>query len=52
MGLSTGSYYIVVIHRNHWAVMSHNPFSFPNSTAYDFTSSSDSQHMVLIPWQL
>ena len=29
IGLSTGSYYIVVIHRNHLAVMSHNPVLYP-----------------------
>ena len=31
IGLSSGSYYIVVIHRNHLAVMSHDPVSLPNS---------------------
>ena len=39
IGLSSGSYYIVIIHRNHLAVMSHDPVSLPNSTAYDFTAS-------------
>ena len=37
-GLSPNSYYIVVIHRNHLAVMSHDPVSLPNSSAYDFTT--------------
>ena len=34
----TGSYYIVVIHRNHLAVMSANAVSLPNSSAYTFTN--------------
>ena len=37
-GVSPDSYYIVVIHRNHLAVMSHDPV-LPNSSAYDFTMS-------------
>ena len=44
IGLSTGSYYIVVIHRNHLAVMSNNPVSLPNSSAYDFTLNSNSAY--------
>jgi hypothetical protein len=35
---TTGSYYIVVRHRNHLAVMSTNVVSLPNGTAYDFTT--------------
>ena len=38
IGLFTGSYYIVVIHRNHLAVMSANAVSLPNSSAYTFTN--------------
>jgi Tol biopolymer transport system component len=36
---STGSYYVVVKHRNHLAVMSANPVPFTNSpVSYDFTT--------------
>ena len=38
-GVSPDSYYIVVIHRNHLAVMSNDPVSLPNTSAYDFTMS-------------
>ena len=40
IGLSTGSYYIVVIHRNHLAIMSANAVNLPNNSgsAYDFTT--------------
>ena len=44
IGLSTGSYYIVVIHRNHLAVMSNDPVSLPNTSAYDFTLNSNSAY--------
>ncbi len=37
-GIPAGSYYIIVRHRNHLAIMSHNPVSLPNSSAYDFTT--------------
>ena len=38
-GLSAGSYYVVIRHRNHLAVMSVNPLSLSdNSTLYDFTT--------------
>jgi hypothetical protein len=36
---TAGDYYIVVRHRNHLSVMSANPVSLPNATAYDFTTS-------------
>ena len=39
---STGSYYVVVKHRNHLAVMSANPVSFTNQfVSYDFTTNAD-----------
>ncbi len=37
-GLSAGSYYIVVRHKSHLAVMSKSSISIPNATAYDFTA--------------
>ena len=39
-GISAGNYYIVVRHRNHLAIMSHDPVSLPNSSGsvYNFTS--------------
>jgi Glycosyl hydrolases family 31 TIM-barrel domain/Glycosyl hydrolase family 31 C-terminal domain len=39
--ISPGTYYIVIKHRNHLAVMSASPVILPNSSAYDFTTSSD-----------
>ena len=39
-GRPAGDYYIVVRHRNHLAVMSSVKVSLPNSTTYDFTTSS------------
>ncbi len=39
--INTGSYYIVVRHRNHLDIMSTNPVSLPSATAYDFTSSAN-----------
>ena len=38
VGISSGDYYIIIKHRNHLAIMSHNPVSLPNSSAYDFTT--------------
>ncbi|MBN1781064.1 VCBS repeat-containing protein [bacterium] len=40
MNAASGSYYIVVIHRNHINVMSKNPvsLSYTSSTPYDFTT--------------
>ncbi len=35
---TTGSYYIVIRHRNHLAVMSAAAVSLPNASVYDFTS--------------
>ena len=38
---STGSYYVVVKHRNHLAVMSADPVSFNNRfVSYDFTTNA------------
>ena len=38
IGISSASYYIVIKHRNHLAIMSHDPVSLPNSTVYTFTN--------------
>jgi hypothetical protein len=35
---AAGDYYIVVRHRNHLAIMSHDPVSLPNSTVYDLST--------------
>ena len=48
IGLSSGSYYIVVIHRNHLAVMSANPVSLPNGSAYDFTTSESQAYIKTV----
>jgi lysophospholipase L1-like esterase len=39
-GVPAGSYYIVVRHRNHLAVMSANTVTLPNSSEYIFTNSN------------
>jgi len=37
-GRPDGNYYIVIKHRNHLAIMSANPVTLPNGSAYDFTT--------------
>lgn len=36
-GISAGSYFLCIHHRNHFPVMSANPVSIPNSLPYDFS---------------
>ncbi len=38
VGIEAGSYFVIVRHRNHLAVMSAQPVNLPNTTQYDFTS--------------
>ena len=41
LGISPGSYYIVVKHRNHLAIMSADKLELDGITSYDFTTGSD-----------
>ena len=41
IGIPSGSYYLVIRHRNHLSIMSSDTISFSHTTTYDFTNSPE-----------